>query len=265
VQVKLTRTLHSPGGAKAGDTITVVMLAKKPEPPAAPGQMRIVMSDGPVYLGLDKGAAGAMILRRVPGGKGEYYLQGGGDNWIPAGQDEHLARLEAVANVDAWSWGKPVGGLQIAIVPDYSEIILPARVGPDWKLQFGYVVVVRNTGDAAVIVNLYPGDRFLAISHQTPDGKTADWALYPEHEKRTEVRDLKRHEAVVPAGGIATIALYGLGPYGSHEMLADPAIGKHAITVRYVSRREQEAVDGPPLWAGEMQSDATSFTIKPAP
>jgi hypothetical protein len=267
VKVRLTRTLHSPGGAKAGDVINVVMLARKPEPPPAPGQVRMVVSDGPVYLGLDKGQSGAMILRLVPGGQGEYYLQGGGDNWVPAGQDERLARLESVARVDGWAWGIAVRGLQIAIVPDRATILLPAVAGPNAQVQIGYVVVLRNTGDAAVAVNLYSDDRFLRIRHQTPDGKTADWPLYDYLKKQNAptVRDPKRHEAVVPAGGMITIARYGLAPYGDHEMRQDLAVGRHSLTVRYASLVEREAVGGAPLWAGELSSGAAEFTVVPAP
>jgi len=262
-QLTLTRVIKTAEGVKAakGQTITIVAQAA---PPRQPG---LIMADGPAYPSLRKGTSYVLVLQKDTV-KGQYYLPSYPKNFrLDRKQD--VAPIVKATEVDKWPWGKPVNGLQFALVTTRSwaqlgRQVVRRRVGNKWvkmppSVHVQCVMALRNTTRKPITVSVYPGDRFLALGAVNDAGKKTNVDFYAYLQTRKiPPFDPAGNTLKVEPGKITFISSYGKGEYGIGFNLAAPA-GKWKLTATYAAERK-----GAGLWVGALSSAAVDLEVRAA-
>ena len=108
-------------------------------------------------------ASSYLMLVRL-GGRQEYYLSSYMLNFKPeADSSVKEAEKLATGGIESWSWGKTVHGLQAGF-----HLFAYAKIGDNSSLMTA-CVILRNTTDKPIAVNLYDMDRCLEITADAAD------------------------------------------------------------------------------------------------
>ena len=272
--VKVTRVITEDGrppaakAAKPADR-TIQIFARSPAP-RQPGQLRLFVSDA-YYASLAVGKPYVLILRTMPG-KPEYFLTGYPKNYRPAKPDQ-IARVETAALVDRWPWGRPVGGLQVALIPRrttaYLQQVRRAVRGNDGRMRTELqgpsasvrcMLALRNASKAPLAVNLYPPDKFLSIVAAGPGGKTVRPDLYRFLVRADFAQFSPKNAVVLAAGETVFFNAMGKGNYDFAVNLDVPA-GTWTLRASYTSKRAATAGKCK-LWTGTAKAAAADIEVK---
>jgi hypothetical protein len=196
-----------------------------------------------------------MILDKLPG-RGEYYLPSYSMNFRPytdAGVKE-VGKL-AAAGIDSWSWGKAVNGLQVGLyLFDHHNI----GGGPNSFMEAS--IVLRNTTDKPLAVNLYDVDRFLEITATASDGRFFRSEFYNWKKHPVTQFDAAVNTIVIAPKGKAFIDSTGRANTIKWAMPLNP--GKYDFQASYTSKREGNGKDRlKKLWIGTVNSKPFTCTI----
>ncbi len=230
---------------EAGKTVRLTTWARKPRS----GMRRVVM-DGPHYANLDKGKRYLFTLNKLPKAKG-FVAQPSFKNTLPINDKtkERVERMKKLADVNSWNWGKPVNGLQVAIVPDE-----PVRLSNELRGRLMFVAALRNTSEKQITLSLYGPDHPLKLyignkEAEKPVGLYANANLADEQFSHDE------HTRTLASGEIVPVARHGYSRHGDHVQLSTGA-GKYVLKVSYRNKRQSKR-DNIKLWTGTIQSETT--------
>jgi hypothetical protein len=245
------------GTVDRGKALPLTVWAEKPLPPQKPGQLRPLMADGPAYPELRDGRRYLLLLRKLPDEAGYMAQPGFADVRLLDGSDGSkawLARMRKAANIEKWAWGAPVDGLQIAFVPDATEICLH-RYRPAGKTEqvraerLMFTTVMRNVSDRPITVNLYPQDEILVLL----DGGQAV-AAYTAQALREQTFDAAKHLYRLQAGELLSIARYGKAVHGDGVQPDGRAVPR-VYSMRYSSTRAG-------AWQGMLKSGVVNIQAR---
>jgi hypothetical protein len=253
--VAIEEVLYTAPGitVKAGDVIPLTTWAKKPP---QPGQLRLMMADGPSYPDLQPDERCLIIVGKLPAEAG-YMAQPSFasvrrlDEAKPS--RDWLARIRKVANVRQWAWGRPVNGLQLAFVPDTTEISL-VRYRPAGKAEqtragrVMFAAVLRNAGDKPITVNLFPGDHILSLRD---GGKPVPEYAAGKLPQQPFTAD--GHLYQLQPGELLSVARHGKAPHGD-GVQPDNSPHPRAYSLQYRSQRAG-------CWQGELESAVVRMTV----
>jgi len=244
--------------------VRIRVLARAEDPNRRGGLM---ISDGPAYPNLRPGQTYALILN-------SHKVKDKADYWLPAypknfhrvkkAADKRLARLRALADVEAWPWGEAVDGLQIALIPERTTArVFAARVrgrGPVREARLPCTVALRNTGKEPQVVNQYPGDGFLSVVYRRADGEARECDTAGGAGPHPPAFNPKLHLRTLQPGEMVFLHEGGISQYSYVQLRLPPEPGALRLTVDYRSSRKVEGQD-PPLWAGTVASKPTGIKV----
>ncbi len=201
------------------------------------------------------GSSYLMILGKLPG-RSEYYLSSYKLNFKPEG-DSSVKDVEklALAGIESWSWGKAVNGLQIGF-----HLFTYCKIG-DNSAQMDACVVLRNTTDKPLAVNLYEMDIYLDIAADGAGGNPIHAGFYNWKKRPITQFDPAVNSVIIPAKGKLFIGPYGRATYVEWD--GPLGNGKHTFTVSYTSKRQDKGKDKLTLWTGKITSSEATATFKP--
>jgi hypothetical protein len=258
-KVKVKDVIKPAGGVKPGQEIVVV--AQAPRPPKD-GEPAPVVADGPQYPSLQPGTNYVLLLRKFAD-KNEYLVPSYAKNYRPV-TDEDVARVKRAVDVAKWAWGKPVDGLQIALVPDRSTFQMPLTGRPRVAGVFvAGVVALRNTSDKPITVNLYAGDRYLSIAAVGGGAEAIDVDLYSWLAAARLRAFSVASTASVDPGKVRFISSNGASDYGmTFRLNAGP--GKWKLRTAYNSIRDAKPLVNLSLWKGKIESADVEIEVEQA-
>ncbi len=258
-QIRVEKVLYTSSKVPAivvDASIPLTVWAKKPAPPRKPGQFGAVIADGPSYPELHQGERYLFLLKKLVGEPG--YVAQPTSACTRRLDDSESSRewrmqVETAADVDRWSWGSPVDGLQVAFVPDATELTVYAsalhgKVSAGRVRRLLFASVLRNVSERPITVNLYPQDKTLALlDHGVPV------AAYASRRLLEEPFNISRHLYELQPGELLSIARYGKAPYGDH-VEPEATLASRAYGVRYTSSR-------PGAWQGVVESGVVNMDV----
>jgi len=242
------------GEAQRGQELTVVVLARKPQPKRQ--GVLAVMSDGPGYPSLRKGQTYGVALQALDKqALGDFYLPAQSDYFAHVDVPQQYNRLVRITNVAAWPWGPARNGLQLALVPDLRSLPIMRRNGQP-AATFPFAVAARNVGEEPLA--LVHHQDFLALGYRPADG---DWQQVKEQQRR-QPRAFKaaEHVTVLQPGEMLLLARHGATQYGDRATVTGVTAGPVAWKAIYRNQRADE-LDGVPFWQGKLQSALSSVTL----
>jgi hypothetical protein len=268
--VKVTSSIK--GAAAKGKELTLV--ARAPQP-AGPNGRRFIMMDGPAYPSLTVGDRYIVVLKKMDG-KGKYHLPAYFKNFRRESEQE-LKRYVQASDSTKWAWGKSVNGLRMAITPSRTELMLPrgkrlsyvrkngkmVRVAMPPSVYVQGAIILQNTSDKPISVNLYRADKFMSIQAANAAGKVVKVDLYTAMLSRNVKAFDAKDVVVIEPGKTKFIASYGASVLGFNFRLPVKP-GKWTLGVGYASKRAKGA-GGEKLWAGSVTSAPVELTVKTFP
>jgi hypothetical protein len=195
-----------------------------------------------------------IILDKLPG-RGEYYLPAYSMNFRPAADAgvKEVGKL-AAAGIDSWSWGKALNGLQIGLyLFDRHNI----GGGPNSFMEAS--IVLRNTTDKPLAVNLYEDELYLDVTAAAGDGKVIHSSFYNWRRHIPAPFDAAVNTVVIEPKGKVFIGSKGRANTIKWAMPLNP--GKYDFQVSYTSKREGNGRDKLKLWTGTVNSKPFTCTI----
>ncbi len=237
--------------------------AALPERQLDPGPKKEMLKDAArgaqtSYHNAMVGNSYVMILNKLPG-RGEYYLPSYPMNFR-SDIGPHVREVEGLvaAGADSWAWGKAVDGLQVGLY-----LYAHYHYGGEDNSSISASVVLRNTTDKPLAVNLYDLDKYLEITATSADGKVVHSDFY-----NGKNRDATKYDAAVNTRVIAPKSKVFIDSTGWANIIywsipAGP--GKYDFQASYTSKREGNGKDNLKLWTGTINSKPWTGTITSEP
>jgi len=283
--ITVTKVLSDRGNAQKDDSneakepirqLKVVCQAPQPRKGGPPG-IRPMIIGGAIYPNLGVGKRYLLMLRNFPGAaKGEFFLPGYPRSSYEVNENNKkiVARIEKLADLDNWPWGKIVGGVQMALLPAHPQVNVspmhsPPAANPALRAYTKLVFALRNTTDKPISVNLYPPDKCLSLSWSSEGRKRRRYDLYAwlARSRRPQPRfDANRHVRLIAPGRIVLVGTRasagGAGYTGVGVSLDGVKPGKMKLTAAYESKRDLPADAGVKLWKGKIESAEATVEVK---
>ena len=211
-----------------------------------------------VYHSAVVGNSYLLILNKLPG-HAEYYLPTYSMNFRPD-TDASVKEVEklAAAGIESWSWGKPFNGLQVGLF-----LFAHTNIGggPDSSMEA--CVVLRNTTDKPLAVNLYEDDTYLEVTATSAEGKAFQSAFYNWRRHVPTPFDPAVNTVVIGPRGKVFVGPRGKGNTINWNMPLGP--GKYVFQASYTTKREGSGKDNLKLWTGTVSSKPWPCTINSKP
>ncbi len=277
VEVDVTKQLRG----KVGKTVKVICQAPQPvkRNPNVLNQPIIARSGGPSHPNLHNGREYLLMLHPTKG-KDTCYLNSSWTNYILIGANtkKRVEEIENLADTDRWGWGDTVNGLQLAVVPDRTQLnaFAPRARRPGKRVKGGKrtavmgIIAVRNVSRKPIAISHYPGDDFLKATFDNADGKTVNCLghsvgvamAHPRAAKpKTPPFIAARNVTVLRPGETRMLAPYGIDKHGQTFTFQAPP-ERFVFTATYVNKRETKSADGIAVWQGSISASSPQISVK---
>jgi len=264
--VKVTRTIKDARGDKKTSKDQKGAFFSRSRAPAPAGGFRPQVSDDLFHRNLPVGYKCVLILKAMAS-KNELFLPSYPKNCRQS-DAKSIAVVEAAADSSKWPWGKAHAGLQIAMVPRRTTVVLrKVKTAGRPVRQAAFiqgVVALKNVSKNAITINTYPEDKFLSVTAVGSSGElSADLYSYLVRADLPAVDTVKGHSTKIEPGTIAFIAPHGSGDFGLGFNM-DLAPGKWKLKASYASESTRTIKDQKDvkLWTGKIASAAVEIEVK---
>jgi hypothetical protein len=199
-----------------------------------------------------------MLLNKLPG-RGEYYLPSYPMNFRPD-TDRYVKEVQRLvaAGIDSWAWGKPVDGLQVGVY-----LFAHYNYGGGNQSSVAASVVLRNTTDKPLAVNLYDVDKYLEITATSADGKVVHSDFYSVTNLTATKYDTAVNTIVIAPKAKIFIGSAGRADRINWSIPVGP--GQYDFQAFYTSKHGGNGKDNLKLWTGTINSKSCTGTITSEP
>ncbi len=211
----------------------------------------------PNYHNAMVGNSYVMILNKLPGRR-EYYLPSYPMNFR-SDIAPHVRDVEGLvaAGADSWAWGKAVDGLQVGLY-----LYAHYHYGGEGSSSISASVVLRNTTDKPLAVNLYDVDKYLDITATSADGKVVHSEFYNGTHAAANFDAALNTRIIAPKSKLF-IGCTGWANIIYWSIPVEP--GQYDFQASYTSKRQGNGKDNLKLWTGTINSKPWTGTITSEP
>jgi len=243
-RAKVERVLKAGRAAanvKPGGTVEfeALALARRGNGSGGRGPYLPVVQRGPQYV---------LVLRRFAD-REEWFLPFEWQHYQQASAPM-IDQLVKAADVSAWPWGTPAGGLQVAIICKFTR--WPHTVRGRETIFFRTYVALRNASRRPIAVNLSAKDAPLWIEARDPHGRAV--RADPYRAVRVRMRDDLPEGTLTLAPGEAAFVSVSGAKAEQIEATLDLPVGPWTVQAGIEGPPAADANSVPPLWTGQAVS-----------
>ena len=202
------------------------------------------------------------VLLEIPGRK-ELLLPVGFD-YSRMASLEYVEQLQMLLKARDWAWGKAdESGLQLALVLNQAQITLRQSPRFGRYAQINVAVVLRNTGEKPILVDLHPERKPIRIGAMDNEGKVVETSPYEgcaaSYLERTPWPTQIRHE--LRPGEMAVLSASGLARHGVNIQLEGVEKGTWSLYAVFEGKKSADGL----VWTGRIQSEAAKASVAAPP